>query len=496
MYFDVWGTLFAAKSPINAFHLTVRPLHYVAALLAVVAGGLLAALGGQFVRRSPRLAQYPLRIAFLVSLLIVLNRIRTASQISLVELPQYVISLLRALGKPGVAVIALIILMLVVRFAFPLSRAYRVVLLVFFPFVLYTAVRASWMLATMDFAQFRVAPPTTRASVAMPSRVVIVLLDELDYENLYPARPKDLALPNFDALRLNAVSFDSVVTPAANTFESVTSLFLQRRVEQVEPRGASSLVAHLSDGGTLHSDTAKSVLTQPGVVGARIGIIGFMLPYCRLNFAAMAEQCDWMPGNGAWPSGDEEGLPNIALRQIESLDPYDPRRTYIRRLERMLDESVRFASDSSLSLVFVHLPLPHGPFLWDRNSSEFRDDATNPHGYFDNLVLADRFLGRLRQEMIRSRTWSASTFVVMSDHAERSKLADKRSTDRRVPLFVKLPGMEAGIRISDPVNSMVVTALLPDLLGGRVRNATELRSRALDYMRADPSLLLPPKDLP
>lgn len=496
MYVEVWQLLFAAKTA-NAFYLTVRPLHYVAALLAVLAGGVLAVLAGQFVRRSPRLVQYPLRIAFLASLLIVLNRMRTSAETTVAGLLKHVIPVLHALGRPGMAVVALVIAALVVRFAFPLSRAYRVVLLVFFPFVMYTLVRAPWTLATADFAQFRDLPRTTRAGIATTGRVVIVILDELDYESLYLARPKGLALPNFDALRLNAVSFDSVVTPGANTLESMSSFFLQRRVERIETTGARSFVAHMSDGGTLRSETAKSVLAQPAVMGARIGIIGFVLPYCRLDFAAVAEQCDWMPAkNAVWPSGDGDGFWNAVLRQVQSLHPYDNRRTHIRRLKRMLDKSVRFASDSSLSLVFLHLSLPHSPFIWDRNTNEFRDDMTNPDGYFDNLVLADRFLGRLQEEMIRSGTWSASTVVVMSDHAERDKLRDKRSTDRRVPLFVKLPGKEAGLRVSDPVNTLFIASVLPDLLAGRVRDAAALRSRARDYTHLHPSQLQPPKDYP
>jgi hypothetical protein len=179
MYVDVWGTLFAAKS-VNAFYLTVRPVHYVAALLAVIAGGMLAAGVGQFVRRSPRFLQYPMRVVFLSSLLIVLNRMRTAAQASMTQLPQYVMPVLRAFGKPGIVVIALILSALVVRFAFSLSRAYRIVLMVFFPFVLYTAIGASWMLATTDFAQFRDERQTARAGFAMPSRVVIDLLDQYD----------------------------------------------------------------------------------------------------------------------------------------------------------------------------------------------------------------------------------------------------------------------------------------------------------------------------
>lgn len=78
-------------------------------------------------------------------------------------------------------------------------------------------------------------------------------------------------------------------------------------------------------------------------------------------------------------------------------------------------------------------------------------------------------------------------------HAERGKLRDKRSTDKRVPLFIKLLGMEAGARVADPVSSLFVTSLLPDLLAGRVRDAAVLRARAVDYTRVRPSLLVPPR---
>lgn len=492
-FVGVWVLLFSARTA-NAFYLTVRPLHYVAALLIVVAGGALAAASGQLVRRSALPVQYVMRIAFLATLVILLNQLRKSAETSVTDLPG-VVPMLRALGKPGIAVVALVVAALVVRFAFPLSRAYRVLLLLFFPFVVWTVGRACWTLATVDFAQFHESTRTTHTGVATPSRVVIVLLDELDYESVFLTRPKDLALPHFDALRMTTVSFDSVVTPGANTAESVSSFFLQKRVAWLETTGARSFIAHLTDGGTLQSDTATSFLMQPGVAEARIGIVGFALPYCRLAYTAVAERCDWMPVGGVvWPVGYEDSFQDVVMRQLQSLHPYDSRRFHIHQLERMLAESVRFASDSSLSLVFLHLALPHAPYIWDRNTNEFTDGKTSMDGYYDNLALADRFLGRLRDAMMRSGTWSASTVIVMSDHAERKKLRDKRSSDRRVPLFVKLPGMESGARVSNPVNTMFLASLMPDFLAKRVRNAADLRSRALDYMRIHPSLLRPPKD--
>jgi hypothetical protein len=496
LYIDVWRLLFAAKNT-DAFFLTIGPLHYLAALLTVLAGGVLMVLAGWLVRRSPRLVQIPLRLAFLASVLIVLDRIRKSSDVAMPALMSHVMPALHALGKPGLAVAAIIIAALVAWFAFPLSRAYRMILLVLSPFVVFTLAKAPWMMATVDFAQFRDLPRPVHPGVKAPSRAVIIVLDELDYENLYLKRPKDLQLPNFDALLANAVSFDSAITPGANTLESLSSYLLQRRVERLENTGPRSFVAHLYGGGSLASDTARSVFAQPAAMGAKIGVIGFSLPYCRLDLAAAADFCDWVAfGNGVGSSPTGDKFWHVVLRQLQTLHPYDNRRAHIRRTKRVLEKSVQFASDSTVSIAFLHLPLPHLPPIWDRKTNEFQDHSTNPDGYFDNLALADRVIGQIREGMVKSGTWASSTVVVMSDHPERTKLASKQSTDRRIPLFVKLPGMETGTRITDRVNSLFVTSLLPDLMAGRIRDAAALRTAAIEYARTDPSLLNPPKDLP
>ncbi|MEO5815179.1 MAG: hypothetical protein ABIT20_07855 [Gemmatimonadaceae bacterium] len=135
LYLGIWVLLFAATTA-EAFYLAVGPVHYVAALLTVFAGGVLAALAGQLVRRSPRPVQNALRMAFLASTLIVLNQLRKSTGTTLGELQRFAMPVLHAIGKPGMAVVALVIAALAVRFAFPLSRAYRVALLVFLSFVM------------------------------------------------------------------------------------------------------------------------------------------------------------------------------------------------------------------------------------------------------------------------------------------------------------------------------------------------------------------------
>ena len=47
--------------------------------------------------------------------------------------------------------------------------------------------------------------------------------------------------------------------------------------------------------------------------------------------------------------------------------------------------------DQSISFVFIHLPVPHPPGIYDRSTGRERAGGT----YIDNLALADRSLGEL-----------------------------------------------------------------------------------------------------
>ena len=47
--------------------------------------------------------------------------------------------------------------------------------------------------------------------------------------------------------------------------------------------------------------------------------------------------------------------------------------------------------DQSIDFVFIHLPVPHPPGIYDRRAGHQRPTGT----YIDNLALADRTLGDL-----------------------------------------------------------------------------------------------------
>ena len=92
----------------------------------------------------------------------------------------------------------------------------------------------------------------------------------------------------------------------------------------------------------------------------------------------------------------------IAIRSQRTLDLYLQRRQQKQYFE-IRDRAYRAAVDPRLALLMLHLPLPHPYPFYNR-----RDRSFNLEGnldYFDNLALADRTIGELRQALEQARMW-------------------------------------------------------------------------------------------
>ena len=78
-----------------------------------------------------------------------------------------------------------------------------------------------------------------------------------------------------------------------------------------------------------------------------------------------------------------------------------------------LVKSAASAGEYSLGLTFVHYRSTSTIHL---RSKQGVLDITTAHEYLDNLALADRILGELRQAMEQAGTWDSTTILISSDH--------------------------------------------------------------------------------
>ena len=485
LYIDIWGLLLSAVTP-NAFFLTYARSHYLAAIAAVLAGGVLMALLSPMVRRAPRGVQHFVSLFFLATIIVILNELRKANPEKWPAVLGVWGAVRQRVGPLALGILGLLLLIAVLRYAIPIARWYRRALLTVSVFAVFVVIRGVWILATLNFDSFHLAVRHPHHGLPSAHRVVIVVFDELDDEIAFVRRPNDLRLPNFDALQMTSVVFDSTYSPGPNTVESMPSYLLGRRVDSLRPLDANSFGALLKDGRRVLSDTASSIFSGPAARGARTALVGYALPYCRLRLTAMVDQCETIALFGGEPVNvQHEGFWRAAAHQLQSLLPFNDRRAHIAQLRVVIENAADLAADSTYSLVLLHIPLPHSPWIWDRDTNQFRVNILGDEGYLGNLALTDRVLGRIRDGMTQSGTWDATTLIVTTDHPWRVKLLRGTSTDRRIPLIIKLSGMKKGERIATPTNSIVVSLLLPALIDGQIPDPAALRLRVAQILGSD-----------
>jgi len=143
--------------------------------------------------------------------------------------------------------------------------------------------------------------------------------------------------------------------------------------------------------------------------------------------------------------------------------------------------------DGNIELAFIHLPVPHPPYIYDRAQRVW--DVTGEREYLDNLALADRALGELRNAMEAAGTWNRTTVVVSSDHWWRSDfwrpvknfwsrgdaVIQSNQVDHRVPLIIRLAGQKTGSTYDANINTVLTHDLILEILKKKVSGPDEVK---------------------
>ena len=163
------------------------------------------------------------------------------------------------------------------------------------------------------------------------------------------------------------------------------------------------------------------------------------------------------------------------VSQLRGITPLANRLNGIDNYREILRNTIQTTTDPRYSLVYVHAPVPHGPDIFDAVNQSFSLFVGGTAGYFGNLVLADHFLGEIRQNMEKAELWDTTTVVITSDHEwRRSKNFDGVRTDK-IPFIVKLANTHEGV-IYSPEFSPLITSmpLIEAILSGEVETLQEM----------------------
>lgn len=347
---------------------------------------------------------------------------------------------------------------------------------------------------------------------ASQSRVIWIIFDELDNRLLFDARPTRVHLPNFDALRRTSLYGDHAKSPAHDTLTAIPSLLLSKTipayedvnvdVRPVEVRfsGCSKFVSLLSQ---------QNIFQRARKLGLNTAVSGWYHPYCRL-FGSDLSACSTAPGAGVTLVIPQQLLQHrpflekaayLANWQARSLplasrlrwitpmpdQPLYAREAHIGKNELVMQSSMKMLRNRDLQFVFIHLPVPHPPGIWNAKTKSFSTDARL--NYLDNLELADYRLGQIRELLQQTGNWDRSTILVSADHPYRPKnwltglyshelsepgLSEmKRDTRLQwqpyIPFFLKLRSQRTGVQYDREFNTVLSGDLLLAALQGQIR---------------------------
>jgi hypothetical protein len=324
-------------------------------------------------------------------------------------------------------------------------------------------------------------------------RIIWILYDELSYDQAFDHRATDMKLPNLDRLHSESASFSNLTPAGFYTDRIIPSLFLGQRIDQIR----STADGYLSyDNKSQHRWTAfdpnATLFGFAQQNGWSTGVDGWLNPYCRI-LAPVLNVCIWRSDDpfllepfGA--SEDKSALANAAVLPYAVLARLSnsgatPENAHLEDYGKVMARAHALIDDNQVRFVFLHLPVPHPPGIYDRQRHTLRPGGT----YLDNMVLADDSLGTLMQEIDATPSASQTTVIVSSDHSWRIPIwrplrswssEEERATggrfDQRPVLLIHFPGQKSGNDFNAALPELLEHDVIAEMLRGRMNKPEDL----------------------
>ena len=393
-------------------------------------------------------------------------------RLNLLHLPTHVV--FRFLRQPLVVAALVAILPVLVWQHRRTTRALAVALAITSPLAMLTLARIALLLLGLEHVAQHGSEPVLPAPGAVRSgqpRVVWLIFDETDQRLAFDQRPGNLRLPEFDRLRNECLVATNAYPPGDGTMISMPALISGRPLSGVAIKNASDLTLTLTDTGqTAAWSELPSVFRSARELGVNTALVGWFHPYARV-LSRDLNYCAWYPMPMYEPARAATFRASL-LRELGCLTGrVHERQLYIELCRHSLDESLSLVTNSTYGLVLLHLPPPHTPGIYIPDKDRLSIwGLPKLVGYFNNLELADHWLGALRRAMETSGQWDRTWLLLSADHSWRASAEYDGKRDLRVPFLFKTPGEIHPLLYSPRMNTLLTHDLLLAILEGEVTN--------------------------
>ncbi|MGA3048690.1 MAG: sulfatase-like hydrolase/transferase [Terracidiphilus sp.] len=386
------------------------------------------------------------------------------------------------------------------RFAVKLRGAGSTLLAGFVVF----AVMMTWQLGSA--ALWRPGPQVFRSPVAVEDqhrqRLVWILFDELAYKPTFEARDPSLHLPNFDRLRAESTLYTDMTPIAYRTTRAVPSLLLGLAVTDVTYTTRNQYLVQMENDPHWQTlDPNETLFGMAKQNGLTTSIVGWYIAYCPV-FVGVATDCYWAneDAQDRGPTSTSESFaenvwfplrilveqvvaPSHAWADVAAWNAKG-HEAAVKDLEQ---HALETAANSQADIVYLHLPVPHPPAVWDRRTGSFALGGS----YLDSLDYSDRLLGRILDVLEAQPRWAETTLIVHGDHSWRTEMwrplpgwsaEDERIShggkwDPRPLLLIHTPGQLSAQTVTAPTSVMYIH----DTVAARIQAMSDRQKSAGDH---------------
>lgn len=373
--------------------------------------------------------------------------------------------------------------------------AYRAAVRGLMALLILAGCNAVWMVPQLVYLGLQHQPshpvvPTTHSVLASDEtapktdgRIIWLLFDELSYDQTFEHRFPGLAMPSFDELRSQSVVFSNLKPVGINTDLVIPGLFLGKPVAKI--RSGLNGMPSLQLAGNQQwqpFDAQATLFSEAQRQGWTTGVVGWFNPYCRI-LAGTLDYCFWRMADGELdgPLPTKSSLQN-AMSPIQNMigwvegKPSFLRQVHQADLAAIMPAATALIRDQSIRFVFIHLPVPHPPGIYDRQTGTVGGGGT----YIDNLALSDRVMGELMSSINATPMAGKTTVIVCSDHSWRlsiwqaiglwskeEEMASGGRFDPRPVLMIRFPGQQAGHEVSERFDEIRIHEIIERMLRGQ-----------------------------
>ena len=334
-------------------------------------------------------------------------------------------------------------------------------------------------------AQWRPGPQSFSHEIppapAEKPRLVWIIFDELAYEPVFEDRDSSVQMPNFDRLRKESTLYTDMTPIADRTTRVVPSLQLGRTVTDVEYTPQNRYLVQIDDRSEWEPfDRDASLFAMAKRSGLTTSIVGWYVAYCSI-FVEIATDCYWA-NEDAQDRGPTSTSASYAANvwfplRILAEKTFAPSRGWADMaawnaeghedaVKDLSQHALETVADSHADILYLHLPVPHPPAVWDRRKATFAVGGS----YLDSLDLSDRLLGQMLDALQAQPRWAQTTLIVQGDHSWRTEMwrplpgwsaEDERIShggrwEPRPVLLIHAAGQRSPQTVSTPTSVMYV----------------------------------------